>query len=213
MKKKQIFILADDHPLYRKALRKILETPKQLRTIFEAGSGQEAIALIEKHPIDLLFLDYSMPGLNGYDTAKLILERDPGKKIIILTQYDEIPVILNFFKIGAKGFLTKNADEKEILESIDAVTAGNYYYHSRFDATITRWLADGLNKSVPAIKFSGRDMELVVLLSKGRTSQEISAQMGFSLRSIETYRYNLLKSTGVKNTGELLNYVYKNGIV
>jgi DNA-binding NarL/FixJ family response regulator len=206
------FILADDHPLFRKALRAIIEKLPASNKVWEAQDGEDVINLLRTKQPDIIFMDYSMPGMNGFKTTEAILQQFPGQKIIVITQYDEIPVILNFFKLGVKGFLAKNAVENEITESIDLVMNGNYYYHSRYEESIGRWLTEGLTKNIPSIKFSKRDMSLIAMLSKGKTSQEISELMGLSIRSVETYRYHLLKSSGVNNTIELLNYVYKNGI-
>ena len=213
MDQKLNYLLADDHPLFRQALRRVIDQLGVANTFFEVSNGDDAIAILEKEKVDIIFLDYSMPGKNGYDTAEIILEKYPDMKIIVLTLYDEIPVILNFFKIGVRGFLTKNADEKEIAQSISAVVNENYYYHSRLDNVISKWLADGLTKTIPSIRFTERNMQMILLMSKGKTTQEISEEMKLSMRSIETYRYQLLHSLKLNSTLELLNYVYKNGIV
>jgi len=213
MEQKLNYLLADDHPLFRQALRRVIEQLGVAKTLFEAATGDEAIALLATDKIDIIFLDYSMPGKNGYDTAEIMLNKHPDIKIIVLTLYDEIPVILNFFKLGVRGFLTKNADEKEIAQSIHAVVNDNYYYHSRFDTIIGKWLSDGLTKAIPSIRFTERNMQMILLMSKGKSTQEISEEMKLSTRSIETYRYQLLRSLKLNNTLELLTYVYKNGIV
>lgn len=154
-----------------------------------------------------------MPEMNGYDAAEAILEAKPTIPIIVLTQFDEIPLILNMFKTGAKGFLTKNIEGAEIAAAMTTVLKGDYYYHSKFDDTIQAWLMSGLRKQIPSVRFSEREMQLIMLMSKGKTTQEISEQLGLSFRSIETYRYQLIKKINVANTAELITYVYKNSII
>ena len=207
-------LIADDHPLFRKGLEDIIRTTEySSASILLASNGQEAVRLTNNHPIDLVFLDVNMPEMNGYDAAEAILETRPTLPIIILTSFDEIPLILNLFKTGAKGFLTKNIEGEEIAAAMTTVLKGDYYYHSKFDDTISSWLMSGLRKQIPSVKFSEREMQLIMLMSKGKTTQEISEQLGLSFRSIETYRYQLIKKINVANTAELITYVYKNSII
>ena len=207
-------LIADDHPLFRKGVEDIIRTTEYAHAnILLASNGQEAVQLATHHPIDLIFLDVNMPEMNGYDAAEGILETKPTIPIIVLTQFDEIPLILNLFKTGAKGFLTKNIEGEEIAAAMTTVLKGDYYYHSKFDDTISSWLMSGLRKQIPSVRFSEREMQLIMLMSKGKTTQEISEQLGLSFRSIETYRYQLIKKVNVANTAELITYVYKNSIL
>jgi two-component system, NarL family, invasion response regulator UvrY len=207
-------LIADDHPLFRKGLEDIIRTTDYAAAnIFLASNGQEALRLCTAHAIDLIFLDVNMPEMNGYDAAEAILEARPTVPIIVITQFDEIPLILNLFKTGAKGFLTKNIEGEEIAAAMSSVLKGDYYYHSKFDETISSWLMSGLRKQIPSVRFSDREMQLIMLMSKGKTTHEISEQLGLSFRSIETYRYQLIKKVNVANTAELITYVYKNSIL
>jgi two-component system invasion response regulator UvrY len=207
-------LVADDHPLFRKGVEDIIRTTDYATAnILFASNGQEAVRMCTSHTIDLIFLDVNMPEMNGYDAAEAILEARPTVPIIVLTQFDEIPLILNLFKTGAKGFLTKNIEGAEIAAAMTSVLKGDYYYHSKFDDTISSWLMSGLRKQIPSVRFTEREMQLIMLMSKGKTTQEISEQLGLSFRSIETYRYQLIKKVNVANTAELITYVYKNSII
>jgi two-component system, NarL family, invasion response regulator UvrY len=207
-------LIADDHPLFRKGLEDIIKTTEYSNAnILNAANGHEAVRIASHHPVDLIFLDINMPEMNGYEAADAILDTRPSVPIIVLTSFDEIPLILNMFKSGAKGFLTKNIEGEEIAAAMTAVLKGDYYYHSKFDETISSWLMTGLRKQIPSVRFSEREMQLIMLMSKGKTTQEISEQLGLSFRSIETYRYQLIKKVNVANTAELITYVYKNSII
>lgn len=207
-------LLADDHPLFRKGLEDIIRTTGYAGSRFVyASNGQEAVDAFNTHSPNLVFLDINMPVMNGFDAAEQILTARPGTPIIVLTQFDEMPLILNFFKIGARAFLTKNIEVDDISNAMSSVLNGDYYYHTRYDETISQWLMTGLRKKVPSIKFSDREMQIIMLMSKGKTTQEISDQLKLSFRSIETYRYQLIKKVDVNNTAELISYVYKNGIL
>lgn len=207
-------LIADDHPLFRKGLEDIIRTTEYNNAnLLLASNGQEAVRLAKLHHVDLVFLDVNMPEMNGYQALEAILESKPTLPVIVLTQFDEIPLILNLFKMGAKGFLTKNIEAEEIALAMTSVLRGDYYYHSKFDDTIQSWIMSGLRKQIPSVRFSDREMQLIMLMSKGKTTQEISEQLGLSFRSIETYRYQLIRKINVANTAELITYVYKNSIL
>jgi DNA-binding NarL/FixJ family response regulator len=213
-KKERTILIADDHPLFRAGLRKIFDQTEYASSVFfEAGNGREAMDIALGQEVDLIFLDESMPELNGFDAAKRIFQHKPEINIVVLTQFDEIPLILNYFKLGAKGFLSKAIDAALITDATRTVLEGNYYYHSKFDSRIRSWLSDGLRKGLPAIRFTDREVEVVVHLSKGRTNLEIAGILDIGQRSVETYRRDLIYKTGANNTASLLTFVYKNGIL
>jgi len=206
-------LVADDQPIFRKGLKDTIAATGLADRIYEAGNGKEAIEIVQQKKVDLIFMDFIMPEVDGYDASKTILSHDPKIKIIVLTQYDEIPVILNFFAIGAVGFLTKAIDGDEIKPAILNVMKGNYYYHSKFDKDISLWLSGGLASRLPFIDFSNRDVQLMIQLSKGKTSIEIARLLKLRYKSVETFRHRLLNKTKVKNSAELVDYIYRNGIM
>lgn len=130
-----------------------------------------------------------------------------------MTQFDEIPIILNFLKIGAKGFLTKMTDETELANAVRAVSNGDHYYNSKYDDLIKEWLHEGLAKNIPSISFSEREIQIVTHMSKGLTSAQIAEKLDIKTRTVETYRYDLIKKTKVHNASELISYVYRNGLI
>ena len=212
-KKKRTILLVDDHVLFRAGLTKVFDQTDYASSIFfEAGDGKEAVDIALREEVDLIFLDESMPELSGFDAAARILASKPESKIIALTQFDEMPLIMNYFKLGVKGFLSKAVDAAQITEAAWNVLDGNYYYHSKFDNQIRSWLSTGLKKGLPAIRFTDREVEVVIHLSKGSTNHEIAGILGISRRTVETHRRDLILKTGVNNTASLLTFVFKNGI-
>lgn len=207
-------LVADDHSLFRKGLIAALEqTCFGNSTVLQAVNGIEAIDQVLEHQPDIIFMDISMPVLNGYDASKRILGLRPDTRIIAITTFDEMPLILNLFRVGVKAFLNKNIEPEHLEESIRAVLIGDYYYHSRYDQQIARWLKDDLKKSVPYIEFTPREVDLVLLIAKGKTSSEIAAILELSARSVDTYRLALMAKVGVTNTSELVSFTFKTGIV
>lgn len=211
MKKVRI-LLADDHPVIRKGIKSILETFAGVSEIMEACNGKQVIELSQSHHFDLFILDYKMPEMDGYDAAKILLHKNSLAKIIIISMYADTVLILNLFKLGVLGFLVKNTDIDEIESGIHSVLKGDQYLSKVLQERIQRE-QDQFPKPLGPLKFSKRESELILLLSKGKTSKEISIIWGLSLKTIETYRSRMLEKVSVKNTSELLNYCNRNGLL
>jgi DNA-binding NarL/FixJ family response regulator len=208
-------LIVDDSLVFRKGLSKVFEFTKYKNSqLLEALNGRQAYDIATAEDVDVIILDERMPEMRGFESAKAILAIKPGSKIIALTQYDETALIMNYFKIGVKGFLSKDEIEIDVIEqAVESVVAGNYYFRTKYDKQIRTWLSGSLKKSVPAVRFSGRELQLVIEISKGNSNKEIASNLGIGIRTIETYRLDLIKKIGVKNTSDLLSYVYKNGII
>jgi len=157
-------------------------------------------------------LDYNMPKMSGFDAAHILLKEDRNLRIVLFTMFDTKPVALNFLKIGGRGFITKGSDIDHIIDGIRAVYHGDYYFRSENEKDIAEWLENGLIEKIPKIKFSPLELGIVVKISNGKTSKEIGEELNLSLRTIETYRYDLIRKAGVQNSMELIEYFFRNGI-
>ena len=206
-------LIADDHYMTRKGMELILKASYPQAEIVEAKNGKEVIAQYKTHKPDIILTDYSMPEMNGFDAAQTLLNENRHIRIIMVTLYDTLSVALNFIKIGGRGFLSKSSNPELITESIRMVDKGDYYFNSVNETEITKFLKVGYTKTLPKIKFTELELAIVVKLSCGKTSKEISDALNLSLRTIETYRYDLIKKTGVKNSNQLIGYVFKNGFM
>lgn len=204
-------LIADDHVMTRKGIELILKTSFPFCEIIEAGNGREAIEQYHLHRPDVLLMDYNMPEINGFDATFLLLKEYPDAKIILLTMYDTKPIVLNFIKIGGRGFIWKGSLAQDICDGVRAVASGDYYFSSVIEKDILEWMKSGSGEA-PKIKFTPLELAIVTKLSKGLTSREISHDLKLSPRTIETYRYDLIKKTEVKNSVELIEYVFRNGI-
>lgn len=207
-------LLVDDHFLFRKGLATaFLSTCYHEAEIIEAADGMEAIVRVHEQEPDIVFMDIGMPVLNGFDAAKRILQFRPTTRIIALTTFDDLPLIYNLFRVGVRGFLSKAIELDQVEEAIRSVLMGDYFYHSKYDEQIAQWLREEHRNSAPYIEFTTRELQLVVLISKGKTSQEIGIELTISPRSVDAYRYALMEKVGVTNSSELISYVFRTGIL
>jgi DNA-binding NarL/FixJ family response regulator len=202
-------LLADDHPVFRKGMKAVIAGLKMPHEILEAGDGRVALEIASSQTIDLFLLDIKMPEIDGYELSNILLKKDPRAKIIVVTMYSDTPLIANLFRLGVRGFMIKNTDVDEIIRAIEQVLAGDLYYADTFKDVIQR---ERRQETLPSFKFTPRERELVNLLSQGKTSKEIAASLGLTVKTIETYRCRMIEKTGAKNMVELLNYVHKNGL-
>jgi DNA-binding NarL/FixJ family response regulator len=211
MSAKKILIV-DDHAIIRRGTELVLKAAFPTCVISEACNGQQALARFREHQPDIVLMDYNMPELNGYDASVSILKEFKQARIILLTMFDTKPIIYNFFKIGGKGFIWKGNPDQEISDGVRVVLNGEYFISSVHEQEIQEWMKSAAIHKVPKLKFSPLELSIVVQLSKGKTSKEISRELCLSPRTIETYRYDLIKKTEVKNSVELIEYAFKNGI-
>ncbi len=205
-------LIADDHAIIRRGTELVLKAAFPACIVSEAGNGKDAITRFREHQPDIVLMDYSMPDMNGYDAAVFILKEFKNARILLLTMFDTKPIIYNFFKIGGKGFIWKGNPDREISDGVRVVLNGEYFISSCHEHEISAWMKGASPQKVPKLKFSPLELSIVVQLSKGKTSKEISRELSLSPRTIETYRYDLIKKTEVRNSVELIEYAFKNGI-
>lgn len=205
-------LIADDHSLSRKGLSLLIKSEWPSVQIVEAANGIEILEHYAKHKPDLLLTDYKMPVMTGFEAAKKILTNDKAAKIILLTMFDTSAIAFNFLKAGGRSFLAKGCLEIDIINSIQAVLLGDYYFSTGHEQEIIEWIKKGMGQKLPKLKFSTLELQIVIKLSKGMTSKEIGVAMGLSSRTVETYRTDLIKKTQVKNSLELVAFAYENGI-
>lgn len=205
-------LIADDHAMTRKGIELLIKASFPQCQVVEASNGKEAISkYVELRP-DIVLMDYTMPELNGYDTSQFLLKTHRHVRIILLTMFDTLPIGLNFIKMGGKGYIWKGGPPDHIVEGIRVVANGDYYFSSAFEHEITEWIRKGISQKIPTIKFAPLELCILGKVSQGKTNKEIGEELKLSKRTVEAYRYDLVRKIGVKNTFELMNFCFKNGI-
>ncbi len=181
------------------------------KVIHEAANGLEALEFLRDHPTDLILLDIQMPVLGGIETMKKIKELEFKPHVIILTQFDEVALIMHLLQLGVNGFLLKGCNPEELENAITAVIAEGHYYNEMVLDSIKKGLSkkDGLAN----LDISPREFQVMALLKDGKSNKEISTKLGLTLRTIESYRKALMKKLNCKNTAELVSLVYRTGII
>ncbi|MBX2963970.1 MAG: response regulator transcription factor [Cyclobacteriaceae bacterium] len=201
-------LVADDHPVYRRGIIDYLKTTRIADNFLEAANGHQVIQLSEEFKINFFLLDVEMPGPNGYETAKLLMAKDPEARIIINTMHDGLALVKNLLRVGVKGFVLKGEDTERLEEAFHSVRDGKTYISPKLKLTLP-----GETEELPGMEFTPIELELVKLLSKGYPSSEIAKELEISIRTAETYRHRLIKRLKVANAVELVEFFHKNGLM
>lgn len=208
-------ILVDDHSLFRNGLRGLLERNDGFRVVGEASSGEEFLSLLEQESFaaDIVFMDFSMPGLDGAQTTERALARRPDLRIITLSMFGEESYYSRMVEAGARGFLLKDSDIGDVLEAIAAVMGGGSYFSPRLLSSLTGRMHAREHDELADDQLSSREREILVAVCRGLSNQEIADELFISKRTVDKHRANILEKTGCKNTASLVVYAIRNGIV
>lgn len=211
--------LADDELLFRQGLISIFSKENDITVLFDAENGKDLIAKLSKtkHLPEIIITDLKMPELNGVEATKLIRKNYPEIKIIALTSYFSKPFIINMISIGAVAYLAKNSTPKLMLTTIREVASKGFYY----DKQVFKFIHEGfLNSDQKSIKssfdetyFTKREKQVLKLICKQFTTNEIAEVLFISPRTVEGHRNNLLTKTDSKNLAGLVVYAIQNKLV
>ena len=204
-------VLVDDHTLFRNGLRGLLERQEGYRVVGEAGSGEEFLALLDTLEADVVFMDFSMPGLDGAQTTERALARRPGLRIITLSMFGEESYYSRMVEAGARGFLLKDSDIGDVLEAVETVMEGGSYFSPQLLSSLTGHMRS--REDAADDQLSSREREILVAVCRGLSNQEIADELFISKRTVDKHRANILEKTGCKNTASLVVYAIRNGIV
>jgi two-component system, NarL family, invasion response regulator UvrY len=203
-------LIADDHPIVRTGIVQLLRDAFPKIETEEVSSGLDATKKISQEKWDLIILDISMPGRNGIDVLKQVRLSGVKTPILILSMQAEEHYALRTLKAGASGYVSKESAGDELVKAVEKVMKGKKYLSPR----VSEILADNLGE-VPEIvheKLSDREMEVMMLISAGKTISDIAIELKLSVSTISTYRLRILEKLHLQNNAEILRYVFENGM-
>ena len=209
--------LVDDHTLFRNGLKMLLSTHADVEVVLESGSGEEFLAQVERVQPDVVFMDYAMPGMSGAQTTERALRMCPEMKIISLTMFADNAYYSQMVASGAKGFLLKDSEFDEVVEAVETVAAGGSYFNESLLQSLSQSLrltGNGAADSIAeADRLSEREIEILVGICRGESTQEIADRLYISKRTVDKDRANILEKSGCKNTASLVVYAIRHGLV
>jgi len=206
-------VIADDHTLFRKGIRRILEDAEGLEVVGEAADGLELLKLLKSISPHVIILDISMPKMRGIEAINEIKAAWPGIKILVLTMHSGKEFLHAALTAGAEGYLLKHDTETDLTEALERVLQGESFISPMLHQYLTERLID-MCRGVPASPddaLTPRQRQVLKLLAEGKTNKEVAALLFISEKTVEHHRSNLMKRLKLKNISELVRYAVSFG--
>ncbi|WP_456375334.1 response regulator [Thiolapillus sp.] len=206
-------LLVDDHALFRSGIKSILDEMDGMEVVAEAASGEEAVDIVRDAPPDVVLMDVNMEGIGGIEATRRVLHVAPDVKVIALTALDDTPFPNQLLDAGAVGYVTKGCPAVELELAINKVMRGDHYICQ--DVAQRLSLTNLVNKgeSTPVSKLSPREMQVMLMITRGETTQEISDSLFLSPKTICTYRSRLFDKLDIHNDVELTHFALRHGLL
>ena len=207
-------VLADDHALVRAGLRLLLEAMPGITVVGEASDGHQAIALVEQHAPQLIFMDIAMPGLNGLEATARIVRQWPDVKVVMLSMHQDEQYVRQALKMGASGYLLKDSATTELALAVQAVRRGETYLSpAASKGVLTDYVQRLRNDTGPAVRLTPRQREVLQLIAEGCSTKEVAQRLDLAVKTVETHRTLLMKQLDVHEVAGLERYALQTGII
>jgi DNA-binding NarL/FixJ family response regulator len=206
--------IADDHHLIKDGLRKVIDDLESFDMVGTAASGSELLSLVEETRPDVVIVDIRMPEMNGLDATRIIHERYPGTKILILSMYAERQYVVESFKAGASGYLLKESPSGDIVEAIQTVMDGGMYTSPRVTEIMQEAYVRNLKgeETAPAAALTNRERQILTLLTEGMSTKKIASTLFISVSTVEVHRKNIMDKLQIRNLVDLTKFAIREGM-
>lgn len=207
-------VLADDHVMFRKGIKNLLERDAGLEVAGEVGDGFELLQLIKRETPDMVILDVAMPSLRGLEAAREIKIISPEVKVLILTMHREKEYVYYSISAGAEGYLLKEDADTELFRAIEKIRSGGYYISPLLSGELTYELIQAHHRgqlAPPPESLTVREREVLKLVAEGVKNKEIADLLFISVRTVEHHRANIMRKLNIKKTADLIKYAIREG--
>ena len=209
-------LLADDHTVLRAGLKALFNAQPDMEVVAEASDGEEAIRMSRELSPDVVLMDISMPGINGFKATSEIRKQNPAVKILALTMHEDDSYLHQMLRAGADGYVPKKAADTELMAAIRASYRGEHFIHSSVASglvTMARQQEPELLKNKGAGVLSQREAEVLQLLALGYTNQQIAEELCLSVKTVESYRARIKAKLGLEGRAHLVRYAIEIGLL
>ncbi len=206
-------LLADDHSIVRAGLCRIVEETEDMEVIGEGSGGREALRLARQNPPDVAVVDISMPDLDGLEVTARLHSEYPDLPVLILTMHEEAQYVVRAIEAGAMGYITKQSAPEQLVNAIRKLHAGQRYLTEEAAEALALRVAKKLQGRSLLDSLSTRELQVLRRLALGHTNREIADSYCISVKTVDTYRYRLLKKLNLRNNAELSRFAMQNHLI
>lgn len=211
--KKIKVLLVDDHTLVREGLRKFLEDTSEIQVVADVGDGRTALRALDQFKPDLVLMDISMPGLNGIDAIKLMLKMNSKTRVLVLSMHCSEAYVLEALKAGARGFVLKSGEGRELAEAIRVVARGDSYFSPQVSAILaSRYRTHNDPSPAETSSLSLREREILQLLAEGKTLSEIASILAITRKTVKNHRNKIADKLCCRSNADLVKAAIRLGL-
>ena len=211
MAKKTTIVLVDDHAVVRAGVRRLLEQEPLFEVIGESESGEKAYQIFGELKPDVMVMDLSMPGMGGLESIRRILMRYEKAKILVLSMHEDLSFANQALKLGAKGYLIKNALADDLVKSIETVSNGEVFLSAEIAKKMAMQSISG--DKDPIHELSAREFEIFRLLAEGLDIDGIASTLNISSKTVSNYQTMIKQKLDINSPVELIRYAIKTGVI
>lgn len=207
-------LIADDHKIIREGLRALIEKKPGMEVIGEVENGRKAVQLVQELLIDIIVMDIAMPDLNGIEATRQIVARAPSIKVIALSMHSDKRFVVEMLKAGASGFLLKDCAFEELIYAINAVRANRTYLSPKIADMMIKDYVHLLPMGELSVfsVLTPRQRQVLQLLSEGKGTSQIAHDLQVSVKTVETYRQQIMDKLNIHSIAELTKYAIREGL-
>ena len=207
-------ILADDHTMLREGLRALIEEQPAMTVIAMAEEGRSTVRLAEKLRPDIIVMDISMPGMNGMEATRQILAKDPGIKILALSMHTDRRFVVEMLSAGASGYLLKDCAFEELISALHALADKRTYLSPKISDVVVKDYSgrSSMSATTALDVLSPREREVLQLLAEGKSTREIAAILNVGMKTVETYRQQIMEKLDLHTIAELTKFAVREGL-
>jgi DNA-binding NarL/FixJ family response regulator len=212
MNKLRVF-LAEDHLVVREGIKRVVNAEEEMEVIGEAGDGLQVLEQVLASRPDIILMDISMPGLDGVQTTRKILEAWPEAKVLALTAHEDRGFLRAVLEDGAVGYILKTSSPREVIEAIRIVASGRPYLDAAIASEVYRGF---LNKNSDKdagqrVRLSDRETEVIRQIAQGFSNKEIAVQLNISVKTVETYKARAMEKLQLHSRADIVQYAIQQG--
>jgi len=207
-------LVADDHPIVRSGLKRVIDEQPDMRVVAEASDGAEAVKKSLADEVDLAILDVSMPKTTGIQAADELHKRKPELKLLMLSMYDSEQFLFESLRAGASGYVLKSDADQDIVEAVRRTMRGqSFLYPSAVSTLVKEFVERGRPDEEQFDVLTPRELQVLKLIAEAYTSKEIAQELVISLKTVERHRQNILDKLGMSDRVELTRYAIRRGLI